>query len=274
MLYLVNEGMKKEEKQINKNSYLRGEIDKRYSKNSRIRIKGVIVIFLLMMVIGIELFIIFYGLINFIKERWVINKWDVRVSGCSDNDIEDIRREVDLYLRNRDVFINLGEIKELLERKWRFSRIGIKKDLNGVIFIEINLKEPFIYMISGGGYILDKEGEVIDELMESNSGLLNNAYPIMYIEEGYRNKEIIDNGISIVKEIMKNNIDIVGLKYLRYDGQERSFYIKLEDKILKVSEDNAEEDLRKYFKYKEEVASIISSGSIVDLRFRGQIVIK
>lgn len=254
--------------------YMRGERKVVGVKSYRLSIGNGLLMMMLVLVICIELWVIGFGLANKLRSRGVIGEWVVRVSGCSDEDAMDMQRRVEMYLKGRDIFFDIGGLRRYLE-SWRsFSELKIKKELSGVVNIEAKKREPFAYLISGGGWVLDERGEVIGDISKFRDGIGSSSLPVIYAEEVDRREDVVKKGIKVIKEIRRHEGDGVGISLLRYEGDEKAFYIGLGGVILEVSEEGVVEEMKKYYKYRDEIGKMVQRGQVLDLRFRGQVIIK
>jgi hypothetical protein len=262
------------EKSEGAEKYLRGNKSRRDLHSYEVTIRGGVFILFLMLVISVEMWLIMYGILNWIRGAVEVDKWVVRVSGCGSEEAIEIRRRVELYLRDKDVLFDLSSLKLFLERGWSFSRIDIKKELWGAVDINVELKEPFAYLVSGGGYVLDKEGEVIGEISEYSMEKGSKVLPVIYIEEGYKNKIVIKRAVRLVQLIANYEGDDSKTRQLRYEPREEVFYVKIGERVLKVSEVGLEAEISKYYKYRDEISDVVAMGGVLDLRFKGQIIVR
>ena len=255
--------------------YLRGERRFIGVRSYRLSLGSGLAIIILVVVICVELWVIGFGLLNWLRSRVVVGKWEVRVSGCGNEDAMEIQRKVEMYLRGRGIFFDIDGLRRYLENWWRFSELRIKKELSGVVNVGAKKGKPFAYLISGGGWALDENGDMIEEISSFKGEMGNNTLPVIYIEDVNRGEGIVKEGIKVIKEVkLHEESDDVEIRLLRYDGVEKAFFIGLGSIMLEVSKEGVEEELRKYYKYRDEVGKMLQEGQVLDLRFRGQIIIK
>jgi len=250
--------------------YLRTERNISPSKARR-NIKYMMLSITLSIVLVMELVVVVYGVGMKIGRSLGEGNWVIEIRGCTGRSKGMIENEVRKYLEGTGNSMNVHMLGDYLRKNRVAAELMIKKEMPNKVTIEVNLRDPFAYMVSGKGYLVDENGVIINEL-EPEGDLKN--FPVIFIEENENNEQVIKKAVRVVKEIGRYDAKYKYLKEVRYDGFDRSFLISLENVVLKVSEDNSENELWKYFNYKDSLHGIARMKSLVDLRFDGQIVLK
>lgn len=226
---------------------------------------------ILSIVLILELMFIGYGIGMKVNQSLGGEDWKISVEGCSGRSKRVIQNDAMKYLEGRKYLLNARELGDYLRKNSIVSELIIRKKMPNEIFIHVKLREPFAYMVSGKGYIVAEDGVILNEL-DSDCDL--KYFPIIFIDEKEYNEQVVKKAVHVLKEIGRYDTRYMHLKEVRYNGADESFLILLENRILKVSGDNPENELWKYYNYKDRFQGIASAQNILDLRFEGQIVLK
>ena len=242
-----------------------------YPSKTRRNVKHVIFSIILSLVLVIELIFIGYGIGMKVNQSFEGEDWKVSVKGCSGRSKWMIENDAMKYLGGRKYLLNTKELGDYLRKNSIVSELMVRKEMPNKIYIDVKLREPFAYMVSGKGYIVAEDGVILDELNSENDV---KQFPIIFVDEKDYNVQIIKKAVNVLKEVGRYDSRYTHLKEVRYDASDESFLVVLENGNLKVSGNNPENELWKYYNYRDHFQGIVNAQNTLDLRFDGQIVLK
>jgi cell division septal protein FtsQ len=250
--------------------FLRGEISIQPSRAKR-NMKYILFSILLSIVVIIEIVLVLYGLGTKMGQMAGDSRWTVEIDGCSQWSTKVIEHDVMKYLEGHEFIVNVHSLGDYLRNKSIVSDVMIRKERQGKLLIHVTLRQPFAYMVSGRGYVVDENGILINEI-DPNVDL--QKFPLIFIDEKENNEQVIRKAVQVVKEVGRYDATYAHLKEVRYDGTEKVFLVIVDSGILKISEQGWESELWKYYAYKDHFKSMATARALFDLRFEGQIVMR
>lgn len=242
-----------------------------YPSKARRNVKHIVFSVILSLILLLELVIIGYGIGMKVNQNLGREDWKINIEGCSGRSKRVIESDAMRYLEGRKYLLNARELGDYLRKNSIVSELMVRKEMPNKLLIQVKLREPFAYLVSGKGYIVAEDGVILNEL-DSDCDL--RYFPIIFIDEREYNEQVVKKAMHVLKEIGRYDTKYIHLKEVRYNGADASFLILLENGILKVSGDDPENELWKYYNYKDRFQGIASVQNILDLRFEGQIVLK
>jgi cell division septal protein FtsQ len=201
----------------------------------------------------------------------------LEISGCEFSDSKAIVEQLK-GLRGRNLFdVDMAEISGIVERNRWVKRCTVIRSLPETIGIYVEEYSPIaIANISGRYFLVAKEGDVIDLYNPSASTV---SLPVINLSQETKNSEArykINLIGKLLERIRTNNPQffavisevIVGKKL------EIGLILNNDNNVLVINSDDDGASLKKYFGLCKEIKNGYQNGTVVDLRYNNQVVIK
>jgi cell division septal protein FtsQ len=201
----------------------------------------------------------------------------IEITGCEFSDSKVIVEQLK-NLRGRNLFdVDIAVISGIVERNRWVKQCTAVRSLPETISIYIEEYTPIaIANIAGRYFLVAKEGDVIDLYNPSTSMVY---LPIINLSEETKNSEARYK-ISLIGQLLErirtNNPQFFAVISEVVVGKKSEIRLILNNynNVLIINSDDDGTSLKKYFGLCKEIKSKYQSGTVVDLRFNNQVVIK
>jgi cell division septal protein FtsQ len=201
----------------------------------------------------------------------------IEIVGCEFSNSRAIAEQLK-GLRGRNLFdIDIAEISGIVERNIWVKQCTTVRSLPEKIKIYIEEYTPIaIANIAGRYFLVAKEGDIIDLYNFSSSMVY---LPVINLSEETKNSEARYK-ISLIGQLLEriktNNPQFFAVisEVVVGEKSEIGLILNNDNNVLIINSDDDGTSLKKYFGLCKEIKSGYQSGTVVDLRFNNQVVIK
>lgn len=201
----------------------------------------------------------------------------VEITGCEYSDPRAIAEQLK-DLRGKNLFeVDIAEISGMVERNSWVKQCTTVRSLPEKIKIYIEEYTPIaVANIAGRYFLVANEGDVIDVYNFSNSTVF---LPVINLSEETKNSSARHKiGVigQLLERIKKNNPQFYSVisEVVLDDKSGVGLILNNDNNMLIINADDDGTSLKKYFGLYREIRNGYQKGTVVDLRFHNQVVIK
>jgi cell division protein FtsQ len=226
--------------------------------------------FLMITLIGEVIFLGYYGIGMLTRSPWfVLTK--IEITGTHKTNAEDLKKLI-LSRHPNSLLLDLTEMKLQLESQpWIQSAI-IWRELPDNIRIHVTERVPVALVLAGNLYLVDRSGRVIDTFDHDPEYA---SLPVLTGISDVSKRSAIAGSIAVLESISKDQSILHQVSEVHsYDVNSTIVYLRGIPFGLLVSKDDILPMIQKFVANSEFVKRNFANMKLVDLRYRGQIILK
>ncbi len=181
-------------------------------------------------------------------------------------------RELAQAGQDNALFADLTAIKLRLETHPWIQSAVVWRELPGTIRINVTERVPVCLVLAGKLYLVDATGRAIDTFRDDPEYA---SLPVLTGIDDVSDERLVRSGLQYVTELEKDTqiLKLVSEIHL-YDKYSTIVYLKGMPFGLLVSKDDILPMIKKFLKYSEFAVRNFPEAKLVDLRYKGQIILK
>jgi cell division protein FtsQ len=195
----------------------------------------------------------------------------VEVTGTHRTSPDEIKKMI-LSQQKSALLLDLTKVKLQLENHPWIESAVLWRELPDSIRIHIKEREPVALVLEGNLYLVDRSGRIIDAFQQEPeyAGL-----PVITGVGDLKNEVEIRKSLQVVEALSSDPAILQQVSEIHaYDDSNTILYLKGHSFGLLVSKNDILPMVRKYMAFSDFVKRNYSNVKLIDLRFRGQIIVK